>query len=726
MRPRSPQPTIVLELPTDPALALDALRDSGAEAPPLVRVDGESGAVFDALHVEVVAGAIEGAAAAGSHRERALIVLYATLRDGGVALADESILTDIDRMRPLAVEFFHRVGSLAARVGGDIDPVRSALLPAGRRLARMPRPHGSQPVDTPSPAVPTRQPRTRAAASPYTARRPEAVAPQDGLDRPPAEVIEEVRTALAEGEISTKGKFTEAYQEVVGLATERIVALTGCHPVQARQTAEVFVKAVTRTAKLRHGALPHLDIGRLTPHLIHYLGDSVPQPDTADTDGAAPVPAFQPFDTARPITSSWHNLNMLIDEDPGALVDELYAALAERRISQTGTLSQLCVPIARELATRVGAMTERDPAALIVVLEGFMRRLSSYVRTETGRSWGANLTTDRLLPHALHYIEDLGAQEEARGPHELPISPEAIGQAEDILNRPPRVLLNTIRQAITQRQFGDRGAISGRCMELVDTLIPTVMEATGYKPGDARAIARHLVRAISRLVRFETGGTPWTPNMTPDRLLPHLTYYLREAAHIQNAHLPAPYRRALQYTPAELNGLYDYWVNTKSMPSWAFEYVAYSSYINIDARMQALFNTYGTDVPPVRNLGAPSFYHAPTQSQKSTNHGEGEVSLLDFIADAGPQPDEALIHTITRHDVFANLSTLLRDLPPDDALAIVVTYDLPLAGGQDIDIDALAARLGTRAAGLPRYVSQQVLPALRAIADRKGLDFSDF
>jgi hypothetical protein len=633
-------------LPADPAEAIDAMRALHIELPPLVCLTEAEHALFEETVQHLRDEHPLVFAATEDHGHRAMSGLLAALRE-----TEPEATTSPERLRPLAVEFYERVGSLAAI---EADPVRAALRPKGA-----PRPKGSQKpiliLDKPEPI-----PEDVLKAARIAAGSPPAKMPRLGARPAPAPRPEQA-------------------------------------PVLPPPPVEMTRSAADSRSLHREPAASLADIG-----------------------------------TAK--------IGALIDEDPGALVDELYAAVVEERITVKGALSSAAVATVHELAIAVGAAVDRDPATFTLDLEGFVRTLSRFTKTETGHFWAPSITAERLLPHALHYLEDLHERQGApdsfetasyasRPPGEVRIKltpDEAITKTAEVLAREPAALLADIRSALLGKRITMQGTLISKHNPTVAALAETVAEITHHKPANAHIIAFNFMKGISRLVRVETGHG-YVSNMTADRLLPHLIHYLEDAAALQHANVPAPYRRALHYSPEEMNSLYNYWVNTKNMPAWAFDGVAYGTMLSIDATMQKIYDKYGPDIPYLKYLAPPRSLHAPIATEAGKVAGDSDgVTLLDFREDeSGVEPLD--LHITYEDSVarFADLSEMFRALAYDDALAVVVVYDLPFTGLKDINVPALATRLHLRVADLLPYVESQLLPVLKAAADRQGLTYRD-
>ncbi|HEX7963131.1 MAG TPA: hypothetical protein VF466_00925 [Candidatus Saccharimonadales bacterium] len=264
-------------------------------------------------------------------------------------------------------------------------------------------------------------------------------------------------------------------------------------------------------------------------------------------------------------------------------------------------------------------------------------------------------------------------------------------------------ILHGMRSAILHKEVTMRGSVvsslTGTMSEITGQLI-----ADGYQRADARNIARFFVKAVSRYSRMVT-GQPHHDNLTTERLQPLLAQYLEDCEGLRQLNVPAPYRRGLTYDPATMAGLYDYWVGTKHLPEWAFDGVVASKALNIDKALAALYENYGEEVPPLKRLLPEGHISQPLAAGTT-------MTLEDLLHESAAGPEASFFAFQERIADVRHVSDLLRSVSLDQALAVVLVYDLDVRGGEDIDVAALATRLSVPVRGLAEYVEETVMPLL--------------
>jgi hypothetical protein len=602
------------QLPIDPVAAIDALRDTRPELPPLARFQGDEIAAFDqtVAYLRETHPAVFDAT--GDHGHRALSGLMTVLQE-----TDPSVITDPERLRPLALEFYRRVGSLASRP--NLDPVRAALRPPGT-----PKPKGEH--------------------APHI------------LDLP--------------------------------------------------------AKRPARRKHERHADVPFMDTARL------------PEPVLATDPGVTPDSKRSP--------AAWLGL------PPAELLPHMYDGVRRGRYNLTGHINSLYREFQDPLAAHAAQLTGCAPERGQALSANFLRLVPNFLRSHTTRRWDERITAEYLVPYFEQFLADTAAVERQRGNftaigelgHTKPITgrrdgrtqraAEAAKGAIELLGREPGELLTTIRDGFVERRMNFHGELKHELLPVVETLIPAVREITGYKPGNARVIAYNYLKAFSRLLRLEY-GSPAAPTVTTTAVLPHLLHYLQDATSLQRANTPRPFARALQYSPEEMNGLYEYWVNGKNMPAWAFDGVVATRNIDINERMQMIYDRYGAEIPYLKWLAPPRSIHAPMETQSRSGD---TVTLEDFVEGEDVRPEDAITSYEDSIARFANLSDMFRQLPYDDALAVALAYDLPFTGIEEIDIGALCQRLRLRVTDLRAYVDAQLLPELKQAADDLGFSAGSF
>lgn len=424
-----------------------------------------------------------------------------------------------------------------------------------------------------------------------------------------------------------------------------------------------------------------------------------------------------------PVTSpkkpAVHSIDDILTMQPGSLLSSMRAAKAAKQINLRGGLDPAYAPIAEALSAEVADSMRHLPVTARGAVDRFLVFMSRYLERRTGQAFAPAVTAERLLPHLQHYLQ---VAPELRRRHDGPVGRAAAEhRADTLLALEPQKLLAEIRAALVGKQMRLGGTLHRTLLPIQAELAGTVSEQTWYKRANAATIAHHFVLAFSRYVRIGTGyGDP--PNISAERLQPHLAYYLEEAATLRNNNILRPYRRALQYSAAEITGLYDYWVRQKGMPKWAFDGVAASSSLDINAQMQSLHEWHGPELPYIRNLAPPYYLPRPIAAGNASGE-DSSAPLLDFLE--GPENTQPEARMVTYFDLvarFQNPADILCLLPHDDALAVALVYDLPLGKGEDINTPQLAARFRLRARDLQPYVEQQVLPALKDVADELGFD----
>ena len=273
-------------------------------------------------------------------------------------------------------------------------------------------------------------------------------------------------------------------------------------------------------------------------------------------------------------------------------------------------------------------------------------------------------------------------------------------------------ILPGMRSAILYKEVTMRGSV-------VSSLTSTINEITGqliaggYQRADAGNIARFFVKAVSRYSRMVT-GQPHHDDLTTTQLQPLLARYLEDCEGLRQLNVPAPYRRGLTYDPATMTGLYDYWVGAKHLPEWVFDGVVASKTLNIDKALAALYENYGEQVPPLKWLFPEAHISQPLTAGTT-------MTLEDLLHESTAGPEAILLAFEERIANVSQLSDLLRSVSLDQALAVVLVYDLDVRDCEDIDVAALAIRLGVPVRGLAEYVEETVMPLLAQTANGQAV-----
>ncbi len=326
-----------------------------------------------------------------------------------------------------------------------------------------------------------------------------------------------------------------------------------------------------------------------------------------------------------------------------------------------------------ELVAQLGQHKDRSFSALFFVLKNCVDQKGQPVTTQ-----------NTVPPVVLHFLTEVSRQ--GKAPYDpvlsnlnprtrrnnpalkpvdlFPLNPEFAANAGiELLEQPPAVFVSRTQHAVREQHITLRGTVRADHADTVAALQAELPEHANSTATD------DFVKVVSRYVRLHTGASE-PETLTAERLHPHYEHYLGQAAIADKLHFDDPYRRALMYTPKQLNALYTKWVHGNGMPAWAFHTAVANKATDIDAYLSRL--QPGT-LP---------------EASVATNEKD---------------PTSELSQPTTLPNMRRRFSYM------SDTLAVATVFDTPLIGTPATDVPRLARHVGVPITSLRRYAETGIL-----------------